>query len=128
MEEAKQIILEAYGLDKIENNPRKLGPMDAKKLFVKYCREILEMSYTDIGKQLNHRHCNIIALYRKSDWVATKDPKGKRVWHLMTNKRRCNETLEKMTQLMEGIEDIEIYESVLKALPSIINAKKNFNL
>jgi len=128
MENAKQIILEAYGLKNFTDQDKRRSTIDAKKIYIKYCRDEQQRTYHDIGSEMQRTHCAIMNLYKGADWVVNHESKAKRVWHLLTNGRRCNETLEKMAELMEGIEDQEVYKYVLEQLPAIINAKKKYNL
>tara|TARA_R110000772_G_scaffold89748_2_gene185773 strand:+ start:653 stop:1069 length:417 start_codon:yes stop_codon:yes gene_type:complete len=125
---AKQTILDAYGLKDLTSLDRRRDTIDAKKLFVKWAREEEDKTYHVIADELERTHCAAIHLYRGSEWLIKTDPKAQRVWKVLTNKRRCAESLEEMALIMDGIEDQEVYKYVIEKLPLIIKSKINFDI
>ena len=120
----KKVILEEYNLESLVNTNKRRGTIDAKKLFVRFQRDYNYRTYWDIADELGLTHASIINLYNKSDWLVKYDDKAKRVWSTLTNKPKCDKVLNRMSSLLEGVDDPEIYEYVLEKIEILIRTKK----
>jgi len=126
MSKVLKTILDSYEIKDIKALDNRRHVVDAKKIYVKWLREEELKTYHAIGKELGRSHCAIMNLYKGADWVVENDVKAIKVWHLLTNGRRCNESLEVIANIMDGIDNQDVYNYVIEHLPSIIQARSKF--
>ena len=126
MNKVLQTILDSYGLTDIKKKDKREFVINAKKIYVKWLREEELKTYNEIGKELDRSHCAAMHLYKDTDRLVKQDTKANKVWHLLTNDRRCNESLEIIANIMDGIDNQDVYNYVIKQLPSIIQARSKF--
>ena len=126
MNKVLQTILDSYELTDIKKKDNREFVINAKKIYVKWLREEELKTYNEIGKELDRSHCAVMNLYKDTDRLVKQDDKANNVWHLLTNDRRCKESLEIIANIMDGIDNQDVYNYVIEHLPSIIQARSKF--
>ncbi len=126
MSKVLQTIMDSYNLTDIKKKDNREHVINAKKIYVKWLREEELKTYSEIGSAVGRSHCAVMSLYKDTDRLIKQDEKAKKVWHLLTNDRRCNESLEVIANLMDGIDNQDVYNYVIEKLPTIIKARNSF--
>lgn len=127
-------LLEAeYSLDHLFAKGRKRDMINAKTLYIRYCKDVLGLTYWQIANMFGVTHATSMNLYNKSDIYTSSDEKMQKIWQKICGnyvEKKENIVPKRLEAILSDLNELsdtelsEFTESRLKPFKTMLQTRK----